>query len=321
MKAIIQHQYGGPEKLSFGEIERPQPKKNEVLVRVHYSSINPLDWHYMRGTPKLMRIGTGLFKPHANVIGSDLSGVVEEIGPGVKNFKVGDRVFGGHRVGAYGEYCIASPEKLVVMPKKLSFKDAAAIPIAGITALQALRDHGTIKSGTELLINGSSGGVGTFAVQIARHFGATITTVCSTEKIEQAIRLGADHTVDYKKEEILNCGKQFDFIMDNVGNKSPKEWKTLLKPNGFTGVIGLTSYGLLIRHMLGGKQVKMINTSKTPEDLLYLANLVLSGEMQVEHDREVDLQDLAEAMAYVEDGHAFGKVTVKVGTHTEEEKA
>ena len=298
--------------MSFGEIERPKPGKNEVLVKVKYSSINPLDWHYMRGTPKFMRIGIGWFKPKDNVIGSDLAGIVEEVGPGVQDFKVGDRVFGGHRVGAYGEYCTVFPEKLVIMPDELSFKDAAALPIAGITALQALRDHKKLEKGTELLINGSSGGVGTYAVQIAKHFGATVTTVCSTEKIEQAKRLGSEYTIDYKKREVLDCGKQFDFIMDNVGNKTPKQWKTLLKPEGLAGIVGFTRIGLLIRHMLGGRRVKMISTSKTPNDLLYLANLVLSGEMKIEHDREYELKDLPEGMAYVEAGHAFGKVTIKV---------
>jgi NADPH:quinone reductase-like Zn-dependent oxidoreductase len=312
MKAYIQRFYGGPEKLTVGEIERPKPKPNEVLVKVYTSSINPLDWHFMRGTPYFMRLITGLFRPRAKVIGSDLAGIVEEPGSGIKTFKKGDRVFGGHRVGAYAEYCVVAEDKLQNMPDELSFKDAAAIPIAGITALQALRDHGKVKEGDDVLINGSSGGVGSFGLQLAKLRGAIVTAVCSASKIEQALELNADHIIDYGKADFTKQDKKYDHVMDNVGNKTPSQLRRVLKAGGTAGIVGYGGPGKLIKAMLARKGVSMINTSKTPEDLSHLAQLVVEGKIKVIHDLTYPFKDLPEAMHYVEQGHAKGKVVIEV---------
>src|SRR5215470_2882178 len=238
MKAIVYRCYGPPQVLKLEEIARPSPKANEVLVRVHAASVNPLDWHYMRGTPYIARMDAGLGAPQNIRFGVDFAGVVEAVGPGVTRFKPGDEVFGGRR-GAFAEYLTVSEQRaLAAKPANMSFAQAAAVPIAGLTALQGLRDKAHVARGQKVLINGASGGVGTFAVQIARSYGAEVTGVCSTRNVDLVRSLGADHVIDYTKEDFTKGDQKYDVIIDNVANRTLSENRRVLTPNGRYVLIG-----------------------------------------------------------------------------------
>src|SRR5712664_3464535 len=238
LKAIVYSDYGSPDVLKLEEIEKPTPGDDQVLVRVRAASVNPLDWHYMRGTPYFMRMEAGLRKPKVTRLGVDFAGTVEAVGRNVKRFKPGDEVFGG-RTGAFGEYVTVREDRAVVLkPANLTFEQAASVPVAAITALQGLRDKGKVQPGQKVLINGASGGVGTFAVQIAKSFGAEVTGVCSTRNVDMVRSLGADHVIDYTKEDFTNSAQRYDLILDNVGNHSMLENRRILTPNGRFVLIG-----------------------------------------------------------------------------------
>src|SRR5262249_20125377 len=238
MKAIVYDNYGPPEVLRLEEIEKPVPNGDQVLIRVRAASANPLDWHYMEGTPYLVRLmGFGLVRPKVNQLGVDFARTVEAVGKNVSQFKPGDDVFGA-RTGAFAEYLCAPADRLVLKTASLTFEQAAALPVAATTALQGLRDHGKIQPGQKVLINGASGGVGTFAVQIAKSFGANVTGVCSTRNVEMVRSLGADQVIDYTKEDFTKGDERYDLILDNVGNRSLWECKHVLTPQGKYVLIG-----------------------------------------------------------------------------------
>src|SRR2546430_12560034 len=243
MKAIVHRCYGSADVLKFEDIEKPTPADDQVLVKVHAASVNPLDWHYMRGTPYIVRPDAGLGKPTDPRLGVDFAGTVEAVGKNVKRFKAGDEVFGG-RHGAFAEYVTVREERAVVLkPANVTFEQAASVPIAGISALQALRDKGRIHPGQKVLINGASGGVGTFAVQIAKSFGAEVTGVCSTRNVDLVRSIGADHVIDYTREDFTKGAQHYDLILDNVGTHSLLEYKRVLNPKGIFVMIGSTTTG------------------------------------------------------------------------------
>ena len=328
MKAIAFHHYGSPDVLKLDEVEKPTPKDDEVLVKVHSVSANPLDWHIMRGEPFLARLEMGLRKPKISILGADLAGRVEAIGKNVQVFQVGDEVFGDvfeSDLGSFAEYVCVPEGALVLKPSNLSFESAAAVPIAALTALQGLR-KGQIKSGQKVLINGASGGVGTFAVQIAKSFGAEVTGVCSTRNLEMVRSIGADFVVDYTQEDFTRNGQQYDLIFDAVGNRSISDIKHALRENG-TGVIaGFTTLPRLFGHLIMGpllsmrssKKVGMMQTVKTnQEDLHFLQSLLEAGKVAPVIDRCYPFQETAEAVRYLEQGHARGKVVITVDEKVE----
>ncbi len=317
MKAIIYTRYGSPDVLQFTEIEKPAPKANEVLVKVYAAAANPLDWHLMRGAPFLARLEGGLFKPKETRLGADLAGRVEAVGAGVTQFKPGDEVFGnmfGHGLGAFAEYCCVPEDALVRKPALVSFENAAAVPVAALTALQGLRNKGQIQAGQKVLINGASGGVGTFAVQIAKAWGAEVTGVCSGRNMEMVRTIGADHVIDYTKEDFTKNGQQYDLIFCAVGNRSIADYKRALKPEGICAIAGFTTLPLLFQHMtLGGKRVGLMQTVKTNQkDLVFMKELLEAGKVVPVIDRCYPLAETAEAIRYLETGRARGKVVITV---------
>src|SRR5215207_5552082 len=244
MKAIVYAEYGSPDVLQFKDVEKPAPKDNEVLVKVHAASANPADWHLMRAEPFLARLANGLLKPKNTKLGADVAGRVEAIGSNVTRLQVGDDVFGGmplSELGGFAEYVCAPEELLALKPARMTFEQAAAVPLAAFTALQGLRDKGQIQPGQRVLINGASGGVGTFAVQIAKSFGTEVTGVCSTRNLELVRSIGADHVIDYTQEDFTNNGQQYDLIYCAVGNRSVSDYKRALSPTGICVIAGFTS--------------------------------------------------------------------------------
>jgi NADPH:quinone reductase-like Zn-dependent oxidoreductase len=325
MKAIVYCDYGVP-NLKLQEIEKPTPADDQLLVRVRAASVNPLDWHYVEGTPKLMRaMGVGLRKPKDTRLGVDFAGTVEAVGKNVTKFKPGDEVFGG-RTGAFAEYvCVRESRAVALKPANITFEEAASVPIAAITALQGLRDKGKVQAGQKVLINGASGGVGTFAVQIAKSYGADVTGVCSTRNLDLVRSLGADHVIDYTKEDFTKGAERYDVIIDNVANHSLLECRHALKPNGIYVLIGggsANEQGLIgplinpIKAMLLSPFVKqkmgMLLADLNHNDLAMLADLMQSGKMKPVIDRSYKLSDLPDAIRYLEQGHARGKVVIAV---------
>lgn len=325
MKAIVYCDYGVP-NLKLQDIEKPSPADDQLLVRVRAASVNPLDWHFVEGTPKLMRaMGVGLRKPKDARLGVDFAGTVEAVGKSVTKFKVGDEVFGG-RTGAFAEYvCVREPRAVALKPANITFEEAASVPIAAITALQGIRDKGKVQAGQKVLINGASGGVGTFAVQIAKSFGADVTGVCSTRNLDMVRSLGADHVIDYTKEDFTNGAERYDVIIDNVANHSLLECRRALTPNGIYVLIGggsANEQGLVgplinpIKAMLlspfVSQKMGMMLADLNHNDLAMLADLMQSGKMKPVIDRTYKLSDLPDAIRYVEQGHARGKVVITV---------
>jgi NADPH:quinone reductase-like Zn-dependent oxidoreductase len=324
MKAIIQQAYGGPDVLQLKDVERPAVADGDVLVRIGASSANPLDWHFMRGEPLVMRMSSGLRKPKQESVGVDFAGIVESVGSNVKQFKAGDAVFGG-RSGAFAEYVSVPEDKQIVLkPANVTFEEAAAVPIAAITALQALRDGGHVQSGQSVLINGAAGGVGTFAVQIAKSFGATVTGVCSTGNVEMVSEIGADQVIDYTKQDFTKSGQRCDVMIDIAGNRSWSECKRLLHPNStFVIVGGLSkkpwlgplshSAALSVTSFRATQHVVPLFMAKlSKEDLVILQGLLESGKVKPVIDRTYSLSETAEAIRYLELGHARGKVVITV---------
>jgi NADPH:quinone reductase-like Zn-dependent oxidoreductase len=321
MKAIVHRCYGPPDVLTLEDIEKPTPEDNQVLVKVHAAAVNPLDWHYMRGKPYVMRMEAGLGAPTNSRLGVDFAGTVEAVGTNVKRFKPGDEVFGA-RTGAFAEYVTVREDRaLVLKPANVTFEQAASVPIAGVTALQALRDKGRIQPGQKVLINGASGGVGTFAVQIAKSFGAEVTGVCSTRNVDMVRSLGADHVIDYTKEDFTKSGQLYDLIVDNVGSHPLLEYKRVLKPKGIFVIVGGPNEGSWLGPMTIPLKAKLLSpfvsqefafflADLTPEDLTILGDLMQTGKMTPVIDRRYKLSEVPEAIGYLEEGHARGKVVI-----------
>jgi NADPH:quinone reductase-like Zn-dependent oxidoreductase len=322
MKAIFYSCYGSPDVLEFTELEKPEPLDDEVLIKVHAASVNPYDWHFMRGSPYVMRLMSGLGAPDDKGLGADFAGTVEAIGKDVSRFKPGDEVFGAAS-GAFAEYVIKRESGSVVLkPAGVSFEQAASIPIAAITALQALRDRGKIKSAQKVLINGASGGVGTFAVQIAKSFGAEVTGVCSTRNLEMVKSIGADHVFDYKKEDYTESGEQFDLIVDLVGNHGLLKNRRVLSPNGIMVIVGGPK-GNWIGPMMGMIKAPLLSlfveqqfldllAELRQEDLTLLGELIETGKILPVIDKRFELSKVPDAIRYSETGRARGKIIINL---------
>src|SRR5437868_10788102 len=326
MKAIVYCHYGLA-NLKLQDIEKPAPTDDQLLIRIHAVSVNPYDWHFVEGTPYIMRaFGVGLRKPKEIQLGVDFAGTVEAVGKNVTHFKAGDEVFGG-RDGAFAEYvCPRADRAVTLKPANITFEQAASVNIAGITALQAVRDKGKVQPGQKVLINGASGGVGTFAVQIAKSFGAEVTGVCSTRNLEMVRSLGADHVIDYTKEDFAKGDQHYDVILDNVGNHSLSEYRRLLTPNGIYVLIG--GGGANEQGFLGGlakaldaavyskfvkQKMGMMMADPSTKDLTLLADMVQSGKIKPVIDRTYkSLSEVPDALRYLEEGHARGKVVIMV---------
>ena len=321
MKAIVYEQYGPPEVLKLVEVEKPKPGADEVLIRVCAAAVNPLDWHFMRGEPKALRIGIGLRGPKDTRFGRDVAGVVEAVGKNVTKLRAGDQVFGACK-GAFAEYACGRERALAVKPKNLSFEQAAAFPIAAISALQALRDYGKLKAGERVLINGASGGVGTFAAQIAKALGAQVTGVCSTRNIELVRSLGADAVVDYTQADFTQGERAYDVMLDCIGNHSLEQCSRVLARGGRYVMVGGSDYSVssmlvemgakLLRSIFTGRTFSTLMAKMKAEDLVALRELAEAGKVTPVIDRRYALEETPEAVRYVEKGHARGKVVIGV---------
>ena len=314
MKAILFTEYGSPDILQFKDVEKPVPGDNEVLIKVYAASANPLDWHSMRGAPIVARLEFGLQKPRDPRLGADVAGRIEAVGKNVTQFKIGDEVFGDIFKGGFAEYACTNEKLLAAKPANTSFEAAAAVPVAALTALQGLRDKGQIRSGQKVLINGASGGVGTFAVQIAKSYGTEVTGVCSTRNLDLVRSIGADHVIDYTKEDFTNNGQRYDLIFDTIGNLSVSGCQRALSPNGICAIAGFTTMFHLFQVMLfGGKKVGMMETAKADKkDLLFIKELLETGKVVPVIDRTYPLNETAEAIRYLETSRARGKVVITV---------
>ena len=323
MKAIVCTKYGPPDVLELKEVERPTPKDNEVLVKIHAASVNPADWHILRGKPFLLRLmGFGLLKPKNEIPGCDIAGRVEAVGRNVKQFQPGDEVFGDlaqFGLGAFAENVCAPENALALKPANISFEEAAAVPMAAVTALQGLRDKGKIQAGQKVLINGASGGVGTFAVQIAKSFGAEVTGVCSTRNLDMVRSIGADHVIDYTQEDFTQNGQRYDLILAANGYHWISDYKRALSPKG-TYVMTGGSMAQLFQAMLLGPWISMTGSKKmgnlmaklNQKDLIFMKELLEGGKVVPVIERRYPLSEVAEALRYLEEGHAKGKVVITV---------
>lgn len=328
MKAIVNRQYGSPDVLELEDIDKPVVEDDKVLVRVHAASVNPADWHFLRGDPYIARLQLGLRKPKISVLGCDLAGQVEAVGKAITTFQPGDAVFGctfglGHGFGAFAEYVSVAADRLELKPANLSFDHAAAIPLAALTALQGLRDRGRIEPGHEVLVVGASGGVGTFAVQIAKSFGAEVTGVCSTRNVDLVRSIGADHVIDYTREDFTEGGRSYDLVLQVAGTVSPSDCRRALTSKGtlvsisgdsdghWIGALGRLAKVLLLSPFVSQK---MVNFTVKPnkEDLRTLKELVEAAEVTPVIDRTYSLSEVPEAIRYVEEGHTQGKTVITV---------
>jgi len=323
MKAIVYDEYGAPDDvLELREINKPLIGDGEVLVRIRAASANPYDWHMVRGLPYPMRVMTGLRTPKGTtVLGSDMAGQVEEVGKGVTRFRTGDAVYSEVGSGGFAEYVSVSGDSLALKPASVSFEHAAAVPMAAESALLGLRDKGNVQPGQKVLINGASGGVGTFAVQIAKHFGAEVTGVCSTKNVELVRSIGADHVVDYNEEDFTQGDQRYDLILDAVGNHSISECRRVMAPKGTYGTfgggngrwLGPASQQLkaaLTSPFVGQKLVPV--NDKPNQDLDFLSGLLEAGEITPVIDRTYRLSEVPDAMRYLEEGHVRGKIVIAV---------
>ncbi len=317
MKAIVCPQYGPPDVLQFTEVAKPNPKDNEVLIKVYAAAVNPLDRFFMRGAP-LIRLIPGLRKPKDTRLGVDLAGQVEAVGRNVTQFKPGDEVFGACR-GSLAEYVCVPEDKLALKPVNLSFEEAAAVPVAALTVLQGLRDKGRIQPGHKVLIDGASGGVGTFAVQIAKWFGAEVTAVCSTRNVERARSLGADHVIDYTREDFRKSGKRYDLILGANSHHSIFDYRHSLTQDGIYVMVGGSMFrifqGMLLAPLLsqiGSKKTCFFIANLNQKDLVFLKELLEAGKIVPVIDRRYPLREAADAIRYLEEGHAQGKIVLSV---------
>ena len=324
MKAIVYHKYGSPEVLRLETIEKLLPDDHQVLIKVRAASANPLDWHYMRGTPYLVRMDSGLLEPKVGRLGVDVAGQVVAVGRNVTQFKPGDEVFGTGG-GAFAEYVRASESKVVSKPAGLTFEQAATVPVAALTALQGLRDKGRIRAGQKVLINGASGGVGTLAVQIAKVLGADVTGVCSTRNVGMVRSLGADHVVDYTKEDFTRGAQRYDLILDNVANHSLSAYRRVLSPSGIYVLVGgggpddgrwlgpmANGIKALLYSPFVSQQFVMFLASINQGDLIVMKQWLEAGKVRPVIDRTYSLSEVPDAIRYLEEGHARGKVVITV---------
>jgi NADPH:quinone reductase-like Zn-dependent oxidoreductase len=316
MKAFLWEKYGPPETLRMAEVEKPVPGAGEVLVRVLATSVNPADWHSMRGKPLFSRASLGLLRPKHRILGGDVAGQVEVVGTGVTRFKPGDEVYANllnHGYGGFAEYVSVPVDAMSLKPANLSFEEAAAVPMAAVTALQGLRHHGAIQPVQRVLVNGASGGVGTFAVQIAKSFGPEVTGVTSTGNVDLVRSLGADHVVDYTRTDFVRSGQRYDLILDTVGNRSVPDLRRALAEGGKASVTGFTSVAKLMGVGLrGGKDIAMVSARVSTQDLALLSELIESGKVRPQIDRRYPFPEIPAAIAYLEQGHARGKVVAGV---------
>jgi NADPH:quinone reductase-like Zn-dependent oxidoreductase len=328
MKAIVRPHYGSPDVLEFAEIEKPIPKNDEVLVKVHAAAVNPVDLFHMAGAPLLRGI-PGMRTPKFKILGCDIAGRVEAAGSNARQFQPGDAVFGvtGLAGGGFAEYACSTENKLALKPKNLSFEEAAGVPIAGLTALQGLRDHGQLQAGQKVLIDGASGGVGTFAVQIAKALGAEVTAVCSTGKMDTARSLGADEVIDYTREDFTKSGLLSDLILGANAHHSVFDYGHALKHAGIYVIVGggipQILQGILLAPVLsrmGSKKTCFFIAKINQKDLIFLKELMEAGKVKTVIDRSYPLSETAEALRYLETKHARGKVVLTVA-HGDERKS
>ncbi len=317
MKAIVYTKYGPPEVLRLLDVDKPGPGDDEVLVKISAASVNAYDWHFLTADIFLVRfMGGGIFKPKDTRLEADIAGRVEAVGKNVRQFQPGDEIYGIAR-GGFAEYACAPENALALKPSNLSFEQAAAVPMAGLTALQALRNEGRIQAGQRVLINGASGGVGTFAVQIAKAFGAEVTAVCSTRNVEQARSTGADHVIDYTKEDFTRSGQRYDLIIAANGYHPLSAYKRSLTPKGTYVMAGGTMAQIFQALLLGrlmserhGRKMKGVSAKQSQEDLNFLRDLLEAGKVVPVIDRRYPLSETAEALRYLGEGHARAKVVV-----------
>ena len=321
MKAAIYTRYGSPDVIQIVEIEKPVPKDDEVLIKVRAASVNPYDWHFMRGEPYAVRLmAGGLRKPKNTRLGADVAGVVEAVGRSVTQFRPGDEVFGLGK-GAFAEYACAREGRVAKKPDKVTFEQAASVPIAGLTALQGLRDKGHVQVGRKVLVNGAAGGVGTFGVQFGKWFGAQVTGVCSTRNVEMVRSIGADAVIDYTEEDFTKGADRYDVILDAVGNHPFSECRRILNAKGiFVGAGGKTDNWMIsffasiikaqVSSLLGSQKGAMILAKPNQKDLEIIGELIATGKVTPVMDRSYKLSEVAEAIRYLEEGHARGKVII-----------
>jgi len=335
MKAIVYTKYGPPDVLQFKELEKPSPKDGEILVKIHAASVNALDRHALRSRPFLIRIisGNGLRKPKDPRLGADIAGRVEAVGTNVTQFQPGDEVFGVVAAGGFAEYACAAENQLALKPANLSFEAAAAVPVAALTALQGLRDTGQIQPGQKVLIHGASGGVGTFAVQIAKAFGAEVTAVCSTRNLDMVRSIGADQVIDYTQEDFTRKGQRYDLILAVNGYHPIFAYRRALRPTGRYVLVGEGSNAHLFRAVLqamllgpvisrtGRQKMGFMGIAKiNQKDLVYVKELLEAGKVVPVIERCYPLRETAEAIRYLVEGHARGKVVITVDqNHTSEQ--
>ncbi len=321
MRAVVYRRYGSPDVLQLEEVPKPAVKDGDVLVRVHAAAVNPLDWHLLRGKPYIVRPTSGWRTPKRNIPGVDVAGVVEAVGRDVTGLKPGDEVF-GEKSRACAEY-VCGPEKLFVhRPANLTLAQAAAVPVGAVTALQSLREKGNVQPGQKVLVNGASGGVGTFTVQLARSFGAEVTGVCSTANVELVRSLGADHVIDYTREDFTRSPNRYDLVIDNVGNRSLMSMRRVLAPTGTLVLVGASKGNWIapIARILAAQQMSRFGTQRmvgmftdmTRDDLLFIKDLIERGEVTPVIDRTYPLAETPDAIRYLETMRARGKVIISV---------
>ncbi len=320
MKAAIYTRYGPPDVVRIADVEKPVPKDDEVLIKVRAASVNPIDWRLMRGEPRALRIMTRLLKMPIGRPGVDVAGEVEAVGRSVTQFKPGDEVFGSCR-GAFAEYACTTKSNLVMRPDNVTFEQAASVFVAGLTALQGLRDKGKIFAGSKVLVNGAAGGVGTFAVQIAKSFGADVTGVCSTRNIDMVRSIGAEKTIDYTQQNFTTSDQRYDLILECVGNHSFSECRRVLNPTGRfvmvggpheISVIGLLAFMIkpLLLSLFVSQKAVMFIAKSSQDDLTLLGELIATGKLKPVIDRRDSLTEVSDAVRHVEEGHARGKVII-----------
>jgi len=326
MQAIVYHNYGSPDVLKLEEVQKPVPKDDEVLIRVHAASVNAADLHLLRADPFLVRLmGGGLLKPKNKILGADIAGRVEAVGRNVKQFQPGDEVFGdisGCGWGGFAEYVCAPETRLALKPASMTFEQVAAIPQAAVIALQGIRDKGQVQSGQKVLINGAGGGAGTFAVQLAKLYGAEVTGVDNTGKMDFMRSLGADHVIDYTREDFTKNGKQYDLILDVVAHRSVFAYKRALRRSGSYFLVGGSVATIFQILLLGpwirrtsGKRIRLLVVQPNLKDLAFVTELCEAGKVVPVIDKRYPLTEVPEALRYLGEGHARGKVVITLGSN------
>lgn len=322
MRAVTQDRYGLPDVLTVREVDRPAQNREQVLIHVHAASLNFYDWHMTTGTPYMIRATSGLRQPDRSIPGADVAGVIEAVGDDVRGLGVGDAVFGDIGHGAFAEYACTRVRNLARKPDNVSFQQAAATPMAGLTALQGLRDHGELRQGQRVLVNGASGGVGTFAVQIAKALGAEVTAVCSTTKVDMARSIGADRVIDYTTDDYTVSERGYDILLDNVGDRPWSETSRVLAPEGINVTITGPKHAVLgpMRNLLAGKiasrsdsrSLVWFTAQVKQEDLQSLARMLADGSVVPVIEKTYPLEMAPDALRYLGQGHALGKLVIAI---------